>query len=108
MDGNVTRLRILLQLGEHGPAEHVGQEDVERHRGRPELTGERERIGAARRHEHLQAIVVGEIDEDPRVVRVVLHDEERGLRSLERRAIVWQHLHGSIWKPDGISPWKWA
>ncbi len=39
--------RILLELAEHRPAEHVGQEDVERHRGRLELLGEIQCVGAA-------------------------------------------------------------
>ena len=30
VDRDVTRQRILLELAEHGPAEHVGEEDVER------------------------------------------------------------------------------
>jgi hypothetical protein len=29
-DGNVAGGRVLLQVTQHGPAEHVGQEDVER------------------------------------------------------------------------------
>ena len=37
LHGNVARLGILLQLAEHRPSEHVGQEHVERHGGRTEL-----------------------------------------------------------------------
>ena len=44
---------ILLQVIEHGPAEHVGQENVERNRGRMEFASERECFGAARRDQHL-------------------------------------------------------
>ena len=43
--------RILLEMVEHRPAEHVGQEDVEGDRRRPELAGQRERVGAAKRSE---------------------------------------------------------
>ena len=81
---DVPRLRILLQLAEHGPAEHVGQEDVERHRGRPVLARQRQRVGAARRDQHLEAAVVGEVDEHPRVVRIVLDDQQRRLAGLRR------------------------
>ena len=43
--------RILLELAEHVPAQHVGQEHVERHRGRLVLLGEVERVGAAHREQ---------------------------------------------------------
>ena len=61
--------RVLLELAEHGPAQHVGQEDVERDRGRLVLAGQRERVGAAHGDEHLEALVAGQVDEDARVVR---------------------------------------
>ena len=73
---DVPRQRVLLELAEHGPAEHVGQEHVERHRGRLILLGEIERIGAAHRHQHLEALVAREIDHDARIVRVVLDDQQ--------------------------------
>ena len=41
--------RIVLELAQHRPAEHVGQEDVERDGGRLELLGKIQRFGAARR-----------------------------------------------------------
>ena len=46
---NVAGQRIVLELAQHRPAQHVGQEDVERDRGRLELLGEIERVGAAHR-----------------------------------------------------------
>ena len=39
---NVPRERIELELVEHRPAEHVGQEDVERDGGGPELARQRQ------------------------------------------------------------------
>ena len=45
---NVPRQRILLELVEHRPAQHVRQEHVERDRRRLELARQRERFGAAR------------------------------------------------------------
>ena len=41
---DVARRRVLLELAQHRPAEHVGQEDVERDRGRHVLARERERL----------------------------------------------------------------
>ena len=39
LNGYVARLRIVFQLAEHGPSEHVRQEHIERYRRRPELLG---------------------------------------------------------------------
>ncbi len=44
---NVARGRILFQVIQDRPAEHVGQEDVERDRTRMEFACERERFGSA-------------------------------------------------------------
>ena len=43
---NMPRQRVLLELAEHGPAEHVGQEHVEGDRGRLDTAG---RVRALRR-----------------------------------------------------------
>ena len=85
---DVARRRVLLQLREHRPAEHVGQEDVERHRGRLVLARERERFGAAHRDEPLEAVVAREREQRARVVRIVLRDEQHGVARLEVLAVV--------------------
>ena len=73
---DVAQRRVLLELAEHRPAEHVGQEDVERDRRRAVLARERQRLGAARRDQHLEALRARQVDEDARVVRIVLDDEQ--------------------------------
>ena len=75
--------RILLELAEHVPAQHVGQEHVERHRGRLILLGEIERIVAAHRQQRLEALVARQIDQDARVMRIVLDDQQDGVAGLE-------------------------
>ena len=85
---NVPRQRVLLELAEHGPAQHVGQEHVERHRGRLELLGEVERIGAAHRDQHLEALVAGEVHDDARIVRIVLDDQQDAVARLDVEPIV--------------------
>ena len=47
LHGNVASRRILLELAQDRPSEHVGQEDVERNGRRMVLARECERIGAA-------------------------------------------------------------
>ena len=83
---DVPRQRVLLELAEHGPAEHVGQEHVERDRRRLVLLGEVERIGAAHRDQHLEALVAREVDHDARIVRIVLDDQQHGVAGLRSSA----------------------
>ena len=85
---------FLLELAEHRPAQHVGQEDIERHRGRLELLGEIERIGAAHRDQHLEALVAGEIHDDARIVRIVLDDQQDAVARLDLQPIVGNVLDG--------------
>ena len=80
---DVPRRRILLELAEHRPAEHVGQEHVERDRGRLIFARQRQRIGAAHRDQHLQPVVVRQIDQDARIVRIVLDDQQHRIARLD-------------------------
>ena len=68
--------------------EHVGQEHVERHRGRLELLGEVERVGAAHRHQHLEALVAGEIHDHARIMRIVLDDQQDAVAGLDLQPVV--------------------
>ena len=43
---DVTRRGVALEMVEHRPAEHIGQEYIERDRRRTELARELERVGA--------------------------------------------------------------
>ena len=38
-----------------------------------------QRVGAAHRDQHLEAVVVREIDQDARVMRIVLDDQQHGI-----------------------------
>ena len=83
---DVAGQRVLLELAQHRPAQHVGQEHVERDRGRLELLGELERVGAAHRDQHLEALVAREVHDDAGVVRIVLDDQQDGVAGLRCRA----------------------
>ena len=85
---DVARQRILLELAEHVPAQHVGQEHVERDRGRLILLGQIERVFAAHRQQHLEALVAGEIDQDARIVRIVLDDQQQRIAGLDIQPVV--------------------
>ena len=84
----MARRRILLQLAQHRPAEHVRQEDVERDRGRPVFARQRQRIRAAHGDEHLEAVFVREIDHHARIMRIVLDDQEHIVAGRDLVAVV--------------------
>ena len=86
--------RIELEVVEHRPAEHVGQEDVERDRGRAILARERERLLAAVGDDALEALVARDPEQDARVVRIVLDDQQDGVARADLVAIVGDRLLG--------------
>ena len=103
---DVSRLGVLLQLAEHGPPEHVGEEHVEGHGHRSELARQGQRFAAPHGHEHFEALVVRQIHEDPRVVRIVLDDEQRRIFRLQIVSVVDDRLsrtlrHSHRRKPHG-------
>ena len=85
---DVPRGRVLLQMVEHGPAQHVGQEYVERHGRRVVLAGQSERFRSAHGHEHLESLVAGQITQDARIVRVIFNDQQDGVVGLQVVAVV--------------------
>jgi hypothetical protein len=58
---DVTRQRVLLELTEHVPAEHIRQENVERNGGGLVLLGEIERVVAAHREQGLEPLVARKV-----------------------------------------------
>ncbi len=80
--------RVLLELAQHRPAQHVGQEHVERNRGRLVLLRQLERVGAAHGDQDLEALVAREVDQDARIVRIVLDDQQDRIAGLDRLAVV--------------------
>ncbi len=80
----------MLELAEHGPAQHVRQEHVERNRRRLELLGEFQRLRAPGGDQHLEALVAGEIDQHPRIMRIVLDDQKNGISRFEIEPVVRQ------------------
>ena len=101
---NMPGQRVLLELAEHVPAQHVGQEHVERNRGRLVLLGEIERIVAAHRQQRLEAFVARQIDQDAGVVRIVLDDEQNGVAGLDFHPVVGDRLDGALGRRCGGRP----
>ena len=104
LHGDVARLGILFELTEHRPSEHVRQEEIERHRSRTELARQRQRVDAARGDQRLQPLVVRQVDQDARVVRVVLDDQERRIARLHVVAIVQHDFDRTLGLTDDREP----
>ena len=101
---DVAGCRVLLELAQHRPAEHVGQEHVERNCGRLVLLGEIQRLGAARGDQHPETPVAGEIDHDPRIVRIVLDDQQGIVARLDFETIVRDGLDRPFDERAGVEP----
>ncbi len=82
---DVPRRRVELEVVEHRPAEHVGQEDVERDGGRAVLARQRQRQLPALGDDALEALVARQAQQDARVVRIVLDDQQDGVALADRR-----------------------
>ena len=100
---DVARGRVELELVEHRPAEHVGQENIERDGRGVELPGEGKAQRALGGDDALEALVARQAQEDARVVRVVLDDEQDGVALLDGVAIVLDVLFARDGQ-DGESP----
>ena len=85
---DVPRGRIELQVVEHGPAEHVRQEDIERDRRRQVLPRQQQRRLAAIGDDALEALVARQTEQHARVVRIVLDDQQHAVALADVVAIV--------------------
>ncbi len=83
LNRNVPRQRVVLQLAEHGPAEHIGQEHIERNRDGLELFGKLEGFRTARRDQNLKSLVARQIDQNPRIMRIVLDNQKNCISGIE-------------------------
>ena len=72
---------IELEIVEHRPAEHVGQEDIERDGRGLELPGQRQARWRPGGDDALEALVARQAEQDAGVVRIVLDDEQDGVAS---------------------------
>ena len=85
---DVPRARILLELTENRPAQHIGQEYVERDGHRGEIARQRQRFRAAHRDQHLEARVARKIRHQPRIMRVVFDDKQGGVARPYRSSVI--------------------
>jgi hypothetical protein len=96
LHGNVASERVLLDLTQHIPSQHIWEEDVERNRGRLVLLGKLDGILAARCGHDLEAFFMRKIDHDPHVVGIIFHDQEQGLAGREIVPVVGHRLERAL------------
>ncbi len=101
LDRNMPGQRVVLELAQHRPAEHVGQEHVERDRARLVLLGEVERLRTSCRDHDLEALVAREINQHPGVMRIIFDDQKDGVAGLQCQAIIRQLLDHALLRHDG-------
>ena len=85
---NVPGGRILFQMIEDGPAQHVGQEHIQRNRRGMELARQGERFRAAQRDQHFESFIPRQIAKHTRIVRIVFHDQQHRVVWLQVVAVV--------------------
>ena len=85
---DVPRGGVQLELVEHRPAQHVGQEDIQRDGRRVILPRQRQRRRALGGDDALEADVARQPQQDAREVRVVFDDQQRQVAREDGFAVV--------------------
>ncbi len=92
-DGDVARLRVVLEVLEHHPAVDVGQVEVERDGGRLDLAGQPQGIAAALGDDALEAAVARRLEQDGGETRVVLDDQQAAVAGPQVGAVILRRRH---------------
>ena len=96
LDRDVPGRRVLFQMVEHCPSQHVRQEHVERDGGGMELARQRQRLRAAHRHQNLESLVVRQVAQNAGIVRIVFDDQQDRIVGLQVRTIVRDALNRQL------------
>ena len=83
LNRNVARARILLEVIEDRPTQHVRQENVQRNCRRMEFVSQRQRFRSACRDENLESAIVRQIAKQRGKVRIVFDDQQNGIVGLK-------------------------
>ena len=102
LHGNMAGCRVLLELAQHRPAQHVRQEHIQRDRGGLILARQRQSVGAALGDQHLEAVVVRQVHQHAGVVRIVLHDQQHRVVRLQVVAVVRQSARSAAPPAHGV------
>ena len=89
---NMTQRRVQLELIQHRPAQHVRQEYIQRNCRGMELPRQRKPQRALVRHNTLKAFVATQPQQNPRVVRIVLNNQQHRIALRKGVAVVFDML----------------
>ena len=92
LDRNVAHGGVLLQMIEHGPTQHVWQEDIQGNGHGMELTRQCERFSTPSSNQHLESLVSRQIAEQAGVVRIILDNQQNGVGLLKACTIIFNGL----------------
>ena len=67
---------VLFEMVQHRPAQHIGKENVERYRRWMKLSGQSQGLSPAHRYQHFESLVVRQVDQHARVVRIVFNNKQ--------------------------------
>ena len=87
-DRDVPGRGVVLQPMQDAPAVDVGQEQVERDRGRLELVGKLERRDAQRGHDALESPLARRLQQESRKAEIVLDDQQNFVARLDDVAVI--------------------
>ena len=88
LHGNVPGGGVELQIIQHGPAEHVRQEDIEGDGGGLKLPREGQGRGAAGGDDAFEPFLPRQAQQDPGIMRIVFDDQQGLVAGLDLLAVV--------------------
>src|SRR5579871_563939 len=96
LHGNMPRGRILFQMVEHGPTQHVWQEYIQRYCSWTELASEGQCFSATHGNKYLEALIVGEIAQHACIMRIILDYQQHVIAWLQIVAIIFNALRRAL------------
>ena len=85
---NVARERVLLEVIQYCPAEHVRKKNIQHDSKRPELMGKRAYVGSLRGDHALQSLLAYHAEQYLSKVRVVFDDQHYGVPRSHTFAVI--------------------
>ena len=85
--------RILLQMIQHGPSEHVRQKNIQHDRERIELSGQRTSMGAVGGDHAFESFVPHHVQQDPTEMGIVFDNQNNRITRQHGFSIVIDRFH---------------
>src|SRR5690242_267036 len=85
---DVASRRILLEMIQDGPPQHVRQEDIQRYGGRAKFASESKRLRSPHRDQYLEALLPGHISQQTSKKGIVFYDKQSVVTGLNTLAVI--------------------